>query len=385
MVAAGAVDEVRAAAAAGASRHGARAGARLRGAAARRRRGDEAPHAPLRQAPAHLDAQAARRPRDRRDRPRPRRRRRGAARRASGMICRRALREVAGAGQRLPDRRGGRAAVRAHPRARPAPVRPPHRPRRRRRARALGARTDAASSPVCGSSTPTAPRPSCRATAPARRSSTCAAAAGRTPTRSRSRPSPARSARRSPARTPAASTWAARRSPPPTSRPDPPTAAASSRPAGARGASSTWRSATRSARSASPTRPSSRRSTSPALGPADRARRAVPATARTCPSGMPSCDPDRVRARIFERGVGETLSSGTGACGAAVAHVLRGGDSPVTVHLDGGELEVDVGEDLRRRPHRLGRARVRGRAQPGAGGRAEGAVRRAEPLAWRVP
>jgi diaminopimelate epimerase len=56
--------------------------------------------------------------------------------------------------------------------------------------------------------------------------------------------------------------------------------------------------------------------------------------------------PGRIRARIFERGVGETASSGTGACGAAVAHVLRGGDSPVTVVLDGGELEVEVGEDL---------------------------------------
>ena len=53
-----------------------------------------------------------------------------------------------------------------------------------------------------------------------------------------------------------------------------------------------------------------------------------------------------IRARIFERGVGETLSSGTGASGAAVAHVLRGGDSPVTVCLDGGELEVDVDESL---------------------------------------
>ena len=53
-----------------------------------------------------------------------------------------------------------------------------------------------------------------------------------------------------------------------------------------------------------------------------------------------------IRARIFERGVGETLSSGTGATGAAIASVLRGGDSPVTVKLDGGELLVDVGEDL---------------------------------------
>jgi diaminopimelate epimerase len=53
-----------------------------------------------------------------------------------------------------------------------------------------------------------------------------------------------------------------------------------------------------------------------------------------------------IRARIFERGVGETLSSGTGASGAAVAYVLKGGSSPVTVHLDGGDLEVEVGEDL---------------------------------------
>jgi len=53
-----------------------------------------------------------------------------------------------------------------------------------------------------------------------------------------------------------------------------------------------------------------------------------------------------IRARIFERGVGETASSGTGAIGAAVAFVLRGGDSPVTVQLDGGELEVDVDESL---------------------------------------
>ena len=53
-----------------------------------------------------------------------------------------------------------------------------------------------------------------------------------------------------------------------------------------------------------------------------------------------------IRARIFERGVGETMSSGTGATGAAVASVLRGVASPVTVRLDGGELEVAVGEDL---------------------------------------
>jgi diaminopimelate epimerase len=55
---------------------------------------------------------------------------------------------------------------------------------------------------------------------------------------------------------------------------------------------------------------------------------------------------DEITARIFERGVGETMSSGTGASGAAVAAVMRGADSRVTVHLDGGDLEVEVGEDL---------------------------------------
>jgi diaminopimelate epimerase len=53
-----------------------------------------------------------------------------------------------------------------------------------------------------------------------------------------------------------------------------------------------------------------------------------------------------IRARIFERGVGETMASGTGATGAAVAAVLSGVDSPVTVTMDGGQLEVEVGEDM---------------------------------------
>jgi diaminopimelate epimerase len=57
-------------------------------------------------------------------------------------------------------------------------------------------------------------------------------------------------------------------------------------------------------------------------------------------------DPHTIRVRIFERGVGETSASGTGATGAAVAHVLAGGRSPVTVVLDGGNLVVEVGEDL---------------------------------------
>ncbi|MGH2835180.1 MAG: diaminopimelate epimerase [Solirubrobacteraceae bacterium] len=55
----------------------------------------------------------------------------------------------------------------------------------------------------------------------------------------------------------------------------------------------------------------------------------------------------RIRARIFERGVGETLSSGTGASGAAIAYRLSGGPSTVQVLLDGGELDVEIDDDLR--------------------------------------
>ncbi len=57
-------------------------------------------------------------------------------------------------------------------------------------------------------------------------------------------------------------------------------------------------------------------------------------------------DGSRVRARIFERGVGETLSSGTGASGAAVTAFLGGAPSPITVELDGGELVVEISENL---------------------------------------
>ena len=57
-------------------------------------------------------------------------------------------------------------------------------------------------------------------------------------------------------------------------------------------------------------------------------------------------DGSRVRARIFERGAGETLSSGTGASGAAVTAFLNGAQSPITVELDGGELVVEISEDL---------------------------------------
>lgn len=80
------------------------------------------------------------------------------------------------------------------------------------------------------------------------------------------------------------------------------------------------------------------------IGPGLEAHPAFPH--RTNVSFYSAVAEDRIRARIFERGVGETRSSGTGACGAAIAHVLAGGSSPVTVVLDGGQLTVEVDESL---------------------------------------
>ena len=53
---------------------------------------------------------------------------------------------------------------------------------------------------------------------------------------------------------------------------------------------------------------------------------------------------------VWERGAGETLSSGTSACAVAAAAVVNGWcDSPVTVHLAGGDLLVELDERMQAR------------------------------------
>lgn len=50
---------------------------------------------------------------------------------------------------------------------------------------------------------------------------------------------------------------------------------------------------------------------------------------------------NEVNLRVYERGAGETRACGTGACGAIVAGRLQGLlDNCVTVHLPGGDLEI---------------------------------------------
>jgi len=56
---------------------------------------------------------------------------------------------------------------------------------------------------------------------------------------------------------------------------------------------------------------------------------------------MEILDRHHVRLRVYERGAGETLSCGTGACAAAVAGIVRGTlDTPVRVTTNGGDLSI---------------------------------------------
>jgi diaminopimelate epimerase len=63
---------------------------------------------------------------------------------------------------------------------------------------------------------------------------------------------------------------------------------------------------------------------------------------------MQVMDRQHVRLRVYERGSGETLSCGTGACAAVVSGIRRGLlDSPVTVATHGGTLSIAWGGEDR--------------------------------------
>ena len=76
------------------------------------------------------------------------------------------------------------------------------------------------------------------------------------------------------------------------------------------------------------------------LGPLIERHRRFPA--RVNAGFMEVVDPHHIRLRVYERGAGETLACGTGACAAVVAGILRELlIAPVRVETRGGALSID--------------------------------------------
>jgi diaminopimelate epimerase len=75
------------------------------------------------------------------------------------------------------------------------------------------------------------------------------------------------------------------------------------------------------------------------LGPALESHRAFPE--RVNVGFMQVINDQSIKLRVYERGVGETMACGSGACAAVIAGIQQGLlKTSVTVHLTGGELEI---------------------------------------------
>ena len=111
----------------------------------------------------------------------------------------------------------------------------------------------------------------------------------------------------------------------------------------------------------------------PACGHPPRARPRGPPAARAAgrePRALPRAHerparpvdgPHDIDVGVWERGAGETLSSGTSSVAAAAAAVANGWcESPVTVHLAGGDLLVELEDGRARSPARRRRSASRG-------------------------
>ncbi|HLH81177.1 MAG TPA: diaminopimelate epimerase, partial [Chthonomonas sp.] len=82
------------------------------------------------------------------------------------------------------------------------------------------------------------------------------------------------------------------------------------------------------------------------FGPLIENHRAFPE--RTNVQFVQVCSPTEIILRTWERGAGETLACGTGACAAVVASVLNNKTTRnVLVHLPGGDLRVEWMGDQR--------------------------------------
>lgn len=76
------------------------------------------------------------------------------------------------------------------------------------------------------------------------------------------------------------------------------------------------------------------------LGPAIESHARFPQRANA--GFMQVLTPHDIRLRVYERGAGETLACGTGACAAAVAGIRHDWlKSPVSVHMQGGDLIIE--------------------------------------------